>query len=39
MINAINIGIKKINTILMDTWNKVEVNKDKYINYVNAFKY
>ena len=30
---------KKINTILMDTWNKVEVNKDKYINYVNAFKF
>ena len=30
---------KKINIILMDTWNKVEVNKDKYIKYVNAFKY
>ena len=29
---------KKINFILLDTWNKVEVDKEKYIKYVNAFK-
>ena len=29
---------KKINLILEDTWNKVEVNKEKYIKYVENFK-
>ena len=28
---------KKIELILEDTWNKVVVNKDRYINYVEAF--
>ena len=29
---------KKINLILQDTWNKVSVNKEKYIQYVGSFK-
>ena len=29
---------KKINFILMDTWNKVEVNKEKYVQYLSNFK-
>ena len=28
---------KKVNFILLDTWNKVEVDKQKYIDYLNAF--
>tara|TARA_B100000131_G_C17699962_1_gene444235 strand:- start:36 stop:578 length:543 start_codon:yes stop_codon:yes gene_type:complete len=28
---------KQINTILYDTWNKVNVNKDKYLQYINDF--
>ena len=28
---------KKVNFILLDTWNKVEVDKQKYIHYLNAF--
>ena len=28
---------KKVNIILLDTWNKVEVDKQKYIDYLNAF--
>ena len=28
---------KKINFILFDTWNKVEVNKEKYIEYLSVF--
>ena len=29
---------KKINLILQDTWNKVSVDKEKYIQYVGSFK-
>ena len=29
---------KKINLILYDTWNKVNVDKEKYIQYVDSFK-
>ena len=28
---------KKVDFILLDTWNKVEVDKQKYIHYLNAF--
>ena len=28
---------KKVDFILLDTWNKIEVDKQKYIHYLNAF--
>ena len=33
-----NIIDKKINLILVDTWNKVSVNREKYVGYVETFR-